>query len=34
MWQERKVEWVAPPFAGHLFPLLDLAGFLRRQGMS
>ncbi len=27
-----KIDLVAPPFAGHLFPLLDLAGSLRRQG--
>ena len=27
-----KIDFVAPPFAGHLFPLLDLSGSLRREG--
>jgi UDP:flavonoid glycosyltransferase YjiC (YdhE family) len=29
-----RIDFVAPPFAGHLFPLLDLAGQLRSQGFS
>lgn len=28
------IDFVAPPFAGHLFPLLDLATQLRRRGIA
>lgn len=33
MSEKVKIDLVAPPFAGHLFPLLDLAGALRREGI-
>ncbi len=26
-----RVDWIAPPFAGHLFPMLDLIGWLNRD---
>ncbi|HVR39183.1 MAG TPA: glycosyltransferase [Thermoanaerobaculia bacterium] len=29
-----KIDFVAPPFAGHLFPLLELGRFLREQGYA
>lgn len=34
MWKNLKIDFVAPPFAGHLYPLLEIAGGLRRQGME
>src|SRR5262245_25344122 len=34
MWHDLAIDFVAPPFAGHLFPLLELAGYLRDQGMA
>lgn len=33
-WRDLAIDFAAPPFAGHLFPLLELAGYLRAQGMS
>ena len=33
MWQTLKIDFVAPPFGGHLYPLLELARFLQQQGM-
>jgi UDP:flavonoid glycosyltransferase YjiC (YdhE family) len=29
-----RIDFVAPPFAGHLFPVLDLATQLRRRGLT
>ena len=29
-----RIDFVAPPFAGHLFPLLDLASHLQAQGLT
>lgn len=29
---ETRIEWLAPPFAGHLFPLVHLAAKLRERG--
>lgn len=34
MWKELKIDFVAPPFAGHLYPLLELANSLHQQGME
>ena len=34
MWPPRSIDVVAPPFAGHLFPLLDLARFLAGRGFA
>lgn len=34
MSRDTRIELVAPPFAGHLFPLLDLARYLRGQGWT
>lgn len=34
MWQTLKIDFVAPPFGGHLYPLLELASALQRQGMT
>lgn len=34
MWNDTKIDFVAPPFAGHLFPTLDLAGQLRQRGAT
>jgi len=33
MWTDAKIDCVAPPFAGHLFPLLALASSLRGAGL-
>jgi UDP:flavonoid glycosyltransferase YjiC (YdhE family) len=32
--QNVKLDLVAPPFAGHLFPLLELGGFLKKHGVN
>src|SRR5215831_11731940 len=34
MCRDLRIDFVAPPFAGHLFPLLELARFLRGQGFT
>ena len=34
MWKNLSVDFVTPPFAGHLFPILQLADHLRQQGMT
>ncbi len=34
MWRNLDIDLVAPPFAGHLFPLLDLAGALHLDGVA
>lgn len=34
MWKNLKIDVVAPPFAGHLYPLLELARGLRQQGLE
>lgn len=33
MWTDTKIDCVAPPFAGHLYPLLALASSLRNAGL-
>ncbi|MBE9138009.1 glycosyltransferase family 1 protein [Nodosilinea sp. LEGE 07088] len=34
MWKTLNIDFVAPPFGGHLYPLLELASYLRHQGME
>lgn len=34
MWKNLKIDVVSPPFAGHLYPLLELARGLRQQGLK
>lgn len=34
MWKTLKIDFVAPPFGGHLYPLLEIARALRQQGME
>jgi UDP:flavonoid glycosyltransferase YjiC (YdhE family) len=34
MWKNLNIDFIAPPFGGHLYPLLEIASYLGQQGME